>query len=118
MRSITQTKSLRDVRTTVSTHARSVPRQKGSTYLEIYLRDKEKQRLETELAIHAKSQQRIEARLREIGQETDKLLRGAQQKEQAPSSPHPSAGGQETSTPTNGAAAPGSSKWRRIAVGY
>lgn len=73
MRSITQLKSLGDIRTTIGTHARSTPRQQGSTYLEVYLLDKERQRLEAELAMLAKRQRRVEARLGEIRPTIEKL---------------------------------------------
>lgn len=74
MKSMTQVKSLKDVRTTISTHSRSTPRLKGTTYLEAYLLDKERQRLETELDILAKRQGRIQERLDEIGKALNKLV--------------------------------------------
>ena len=48
MRGTTELRSLSDIRTTISQHGRAAPRQDGSTYLEIFLLDKEKQRLEIE----------------------------------------------------------------------
>lgn len=83
MKSITQTRSLGDMRTSISAHARSAPRQGGSTYLEVYLLDKEKQRLETELAVLDKRQKRIEGRLGEIRQAVEGLLNKAEQKPSA-----------------------------------
>lgn len=103
MRSITQIKSLGDMRTTISTHARSTPRQQGSTYLEVYLLDKERQRLETELAMLAKRQRRVEARLGEIRQAVERL------KAQATDGPP---GAKAKPSPLS----PG--RWRSLAVGY
>ncbi len=74
MRSITELKSLADIRTTISAHLRSTPRLKGSTYLEVYLLDKEKQRLEAELAYMGKRRGRIEARVAEIRKGQDELV--------------------------------------------
>lgn len=85
MRSITQLKSLGDLRTTISTHARSTPRLKGSTYLEVYLLDKEKQRLEAELTYLGKRQGRIEGRMGEIRENRNKLVSGTETVETSPS---------------------------------
>lgn len=87
MRSVTQLKSLGDLRTTISTHARSTPRQKGSTYLEVYLLDKEKQRLETELAMLTKRQLRIQGRLKEIREAMEWLMNNRQEGAPAHSPP-------------------------------
>jgi hypothetical protein len=108
MISITQIKSLGDMRTTISTHARSAPRQQGSTYLEVYLLDKERQRLETELAMLAKRQRRVEARLGEIRPTIEKL-RGE--------GPNPG----ESSVPPGAAAAAhrrDPRQWRNMTIGY
>ena len=42
--------------------------------MEVYLLDKEKQRLETELSMLVKRQKRIEGRLSEVGQAMQELL--------------------------------------------
>ncbi|MEW6034234.1 MAG: hypothetical protein AB1603_05215 [Chloroflexota bacterium] len=108
MKSVTQMKSLGDMRTTISTHARSTPRQKGSTFLEVYLLDKEKQRLETELGMLIKRQRRIEGRLREVRGAMDRLLVKGQQEGQAPPdlSVTPGDKGHEPR------------QWKRMTVGY
>lgn len=106
MISITQIKSLGDMRTTISTHARSAPRQQGSTYLEVYLLDKERQRLETELSMLAKRQRRVEARLGEISKAVERL------KAQAPDSPP----GAEAKAGALVPPVPG--RWRSLTVGY
>ena len=70
-------RTLADVRTSISTHGRAAPRRAGSAHLEAYLMDREKQRLETELAALAKRQRRIAGRLGEIQQAMEKVLANA-----------------------------------------
>jgi len=114
MKSITQTKSLGDMRTSISTHNRSSPRREGSTYLEVYLLDREKHRLETELSVLAKRRGRIEMRLSEIREGIAKLT--SKEQEGSPTSRSP--------TPTHseitalGECAPDSREWRRMTVDY
>ncbi|MBI4289401.1 MAG: hypothetical protein HY671_13370 [Chloroflexi bacterium] len=74
MKSVTQMKSLGDMRTIISTHARSTPHETGSTYLEVYLLDKERQRLETEMSMLNKRQGRIQGRLDEISKAVEELV--------------------------------------------
>ncbi len=74
MRSVTQLKSLGDMRTIISTHTRSVPRHKGSNYLDILSLGMEKQRLEAELERLGKRQRRIQGRLSEIRAVMEELL--------------------------------------------
>lgn len=107
MRSATQIKSLGDVRTTISTHARAAPRREGSVHLEIYLLDKEKQRLQTEFAMLQKRQRRIETRLVELDQARARLRVSSDVSTQ--SKPQPA------SAPAAGAAlaAPGTQSQRR-----
>jgi hypothetical protein len=116
MKSVTQLKSLGDIRTTVSTHARSVPRQKGSNYLEVYLLDKEKQRLEMELAMLDKRRHRIEERLREIRQAVDKLLQTRKQDDGA--SPQGVQGATPGGSQPPSENHPTTRRWRRMTVGY
>jgi len=40
VKSVTDLKNLRDIRTTLSTHGRSAPRKSGMTYLEVFLLDR------------------------------------------------------------------------------
>ena len=115
MKSVTQIKSLGDMRTTVSTHARSAPRQNGSTYLEIYLLDKERQRLETELAMVTKRQRRIEGRLAEIQGAIDKLVHKPQQEQSSPSGP-PASAAVESPKPEGRPSHP--RKWRGMTIEY
>ncbi|MBI2919102.1 MAG: hypothetical protein HYY01_14090 [Chloroflexi bacterium] len=90
MRSITELKSLGDIRTTISTHARSTPRHKGTTYLEILSLGMERQRLQAELAAIAKRQHRIEARVAEINTAILKLVNQVEEESSSVSSPPPS----------------------------
>lgn len=104
MRSVTEIKSLRDVRTGITAHARSRPKQKGSTYLEVYLLGRERQRLETEVTLLAKRKRRVEERLGELRQAMDRLL----------------SQGQGETPPDEERASPGgpSHQWKRMAVEY
>lgn len=113
MKSVTQLKSLGDIRTTISTHARSTPRQQGSTYLEVYLLDKEKQRLETELAMLTKRQKRIERRLDEIGESMKWLMSKRDQEE---SRVEPSGSPATGARRDRGAVA--SAAWKKMTVEY
>ncbi len=68
MKSVTQLKGLADIRTALSTHARSTSRHKGTPYLEIMAFGMEKLRLDTQLALNRKQRQRIQKRLGEVNQ--------------------------------------------------
>ena len=74
MNSMTNLKSLGDIRSVVSTHTRSTPRHKGSAYLDTLSLGMEKQRLEAELAWLARRRGRIELRLQEIRKIMEGLL--------------------------------------------
>lgn len=77
MRNVSEIRSVEDMRTTTTGHIRSTPPRKDSTYLDVYLLSKEKQRLETELRMLVKRQTRIEGRLGELHEALDKLLEKA-----------------------------------------
>lgn len=94
MKSVTEIKSLGDMRTIISTRSRSTPRQKGSTYLEVYLLDKERQRLGSELAMLAKRRKRIETRLGEIHEAMQKHLGKAKDHDSAEQLPSACAAGE------------------------
>lgn len=115
VKSITLAKGLRDVRTGISTHSRSTPRVKGSTYLEVFSLDKEKLRLETELAQIAKRQRSIERRLGEVREAMGKLLAkaGAEGSPVAPHAAAPTGKGQEP-----GAGGSGPRQWHTMPVEY
>ena len=114
MRSITQIKSLADAKTGISTHARSAPRREGATYLDVFLLDKERQRLETELAMLAKRQHRIEVRLGELQDAMSRQVGKAQAS--ALATPRPTSAGAESRRPEAGIV--DSEKWRRLTVDY
>ncbi len=115
MKSVTLTKGLRDVRTGISMHSRSAPRVEGSTYLEVFSLDKERLRLEMELAQLAKRQKSIERRLGEVGATMGKLL--AKAGAQGPLVPAPAAAptgkGQEREADGSGPR-----RWQTMAVEY
>jgi len=87
MKNVTETKSLSDIRTATSHHIASKPPLKGSTYLDVYLLDKEKQRLEKELSRLERRQGRLHERLGEIRKAMDTLR---QESERERSSDNPS----------------------------
>ncbi|MBI3974693.1 MAG: hypothetical protein HY332_25740 [Chloroflexi bacterium] len=67
---MTTARGLGDLRTAISHRVRATPPLKGTTYLEMYLLDNERQRLEAELGRLNHRRDRIDERLGEIG---DKL---------------------------------------------
>lgn len=115
MKSVTLTNGLRDVRTGISMHSRSAPRVKGSTYLEVFSLDKERLRLETELAQLAKRQRSVERRLGVVQQAMGKLLAKAGAEGPLVVSPAaaPAAKGQEP-----GADGSGPRRWPTMALEY
>ena len=82
MKSVTELKSLGDIRTATSHHIASKPPLKGSTHLDIYLLDKERQRLEKELSGLEVRGRRILERLGEIRKAMDMLKQKAEEAEQ------------------------------------
>ncbi|MBI2958592.1 MAG: hypothetical protein HYY32_07100 [Chloroflexi bacterium] len=111
MKSVTQMKSLGDMRTTISTHARSTPHEKGSTYLEVYLLDKEKQRLETEMAMLEKREKRIQTRLNDIKEAMGGLLAKMNEEGAAPD-------GVEGGTISGGARSSRPANWKKMSIRY
>lgn len=63
VKGITELAGLHDIRTVISTHARSASRHKGTPYLEMMSLSMEKLRLEAELARLTKFRTRVEGRL-------------------------------------------------------
>lgn len=108
-------RGLSDLRTAISHHIRSNPPQKSTTHLELYLLDKERQRLETELSHLWHRQGRIDERLGEIRRARESLERAAADGEARGGDPA------LASTDPNGPgrdSGPGSGKWRRMTVEY
>lgn len=114
MRSVTELKSLGDLRTGISAHVRSAPRRKGTTFLEAYLLDTERQRLESELAALHRRQARLQARLGELRVGVEQLVgevEGDQRRMATPLSMAAEDGEAESSE----ADPP---KWRSMAIDY
>jgi len=73
VKGVTELSGLRDIRTMRSVKNRSIPRLQSSTYLDLYMLRKEKDRLEKELYILDKRKKGIQKRLDEIILEMGKL---------------------------------------------
>jgi hypothetical protein len=114
MKNITQIKGLGDIRSATSHHITGMPSLKGATYLDLYLLDREKQRLETELTRMELRKKRIETRLGEIRNDMEELNQTAL-KEHSLLSPtqKPTAGHQRISTGQRG-----HRQWSKLAVEY
>ena len=115
MKRVTELKTLGDIRTIISTHTRSVPRHKGSTYLDILSLGMEKLRLETELAWHARRQGRLEQRLQEAQETMGKRLLEMQQELPA-SAPPPTPPGGHNHVPR--APEENEARWRSMTIEY
>ena len=79
MRGATDVSGLRDIRSMHSTR-RSIPRHKNSAFLDLYMLQKEKERLEKEAALLEKRNHAIQKRLGDIQQQMESLERSAQSK--------------------------------------
>jgi hypothetical protein len=106
MRGVTDISGLRDIRSMHSTR-RSIPRFKNSAFLDLYLLQKEKERLEKEAALLAKRSQGIQKRLSDIQRQTESLERSAQ-------SDRPDNGGEKAAEPNS----PAKRKWKTFALNY
>jgi hypothetical protein len=115
MKRATEMKTLGDIRTGVSTHTRSVPRHKGSTYLDILSLGMEKLRLETQLTWAARRRERMERRLNEIQEVMSQRLVEMQQELPA-SAPPPTPPGGQNRIPTEVGADGG--HWRSMTIEY
>ncbi len=117
MKSMTQLKSLADMRTVISTHIRSTPRHKGTAYLEVLSLGMERMRLEAELEMLSKRRKRIEGRLEEIRVSMGDLVKEVQQKQQGPSASHPGATNAEN-VAREKSGSPDLRRWRNMTVDY
>ena len=81
MKGVIDVKSLRDIRSLRSTAKRSIPRVQSSAYLDLYMLEKEKERLEKEAALLEKRSQAIRKRLGEIQRQAESLKKSASQPE-------------------------------------
>ena len=73
MKSISEISGLRSIKSMHSSGKRSIPRVQSSTYLDLYILRKEKDRLEKEIYILDKRKKDILKKLDEVNKETDKL---------------------------------------------
>ena len=104
MRGVTDISGLRDIRSMHSTR-RSIPRFKNSAFLDLYMLQKEKERLEKEAALLAKRSQGLQKRLGEIQRQMGGLERSAQTER--------SGNGGETTERSRPA-----KKWKSFSVNY
>ena len=72
-KSVTDIRSLQNIRSMHTTGQRSIPKSKSSAYLDLYMLRKEKERLEKEKEVAEKRIQGIDKRLGEIQKEVSKL---------------------------------------------
>lgn len=79
-RSVCDIRGLENTRSMHTTGKRSIPRTAGSTYLDMYMLEKEKERLEKENAVIEKRKAVIQKRLDEVNKE---LKEGHQEKKLA-----------------------------------
>ena len=73
MKGVTDVKSLRDIRSLRSTAKRAIPRVQSSSYLDLYILEKEKERLEKEATLLERRSKVILKRLADIRQQAESL---------------------------------------------
>jgi hypothetical protein len=73
MRSATELRGLREIRTIQSLKRSSIPRSQSSSYLDLYVMKREKDRLEKGIFTLEKKRRAIHKRLDEIKKEMDRL---------------------------------------------
>lgn len=78
MRGVADTGGLRDIRGMRSIGRRSIPKAQSSSYLDLYVLQKERERLEKERSLLEKRRQGIERRLKEVQEQMEKLEKPAQ----------------------------------------
>ena len=77
MKGAIDVKSLRDIRSLRSTAKRSIPRVQNSAYLDLYILEKEKERLEKEATLLERRSRAILKRLEDIQQQAKSLQKSA-----------------------------------------
>lgn len=107
MRGVTDLSELRDIRSLHTSGRRSIPRVQSSAYLDLYMLQKAKDRLEKEAALLIKRGQAIEKRLSEIQKQMDSLERSARME--------PTIDSKEHSKGPNGST---KRKWKKFALKY
>lgn len=78
MKGVTDVGGLRDIRSMHSTGRRSIPKAQSSSYLDLYMLQKERERLEKELSLLEKRRQGSQRRLKEIQEQMETLVKSAQ----------------------------------------
>ena len=73
MKGVSEISGLRSIKSMHSSGKRSIPRVQSSTYLDLYMLRKEKDRLEKEIYILDKRKKDILKKLDEVNKEMDKL---------------------------------------------
>lgn len=77
MRGMTDVKGLREIRSLRGTGKRSIPRVQSSAYLDLYVLEKEKERLEKEATVLEKRGGAIRKRLADIQRQMETVERSA-----------------------------------------
>jgi len=77
MRGMTDVSGLREIRSLRSTAKRSIPRVQSSAHLDLYILEKEKERLEKEMAVLGKRSRAILKGLGDIQRQTETLEKSA-----------------------------------------
>jgi hypothetical protein len=77
MKGVIDVKSLRDIRSLRSTGKRSIPRVQSSAYLDLYILEKEKERLEKEATLLERRSRAILKRLGDIQRQAESLGKSA-----------------------------------------
>jgi hypothetical protein len=115
MKSVTEAKGLCDLRTATSHHITSLPPLKGTAHLDLYLLDRERQRLERELSRIEMRRGRINSLLEDIKKKMERLNESAVQG-------HGLLNSRSTERAAGKQGAPakrdGHGKWKRMAVEY
>ena len=116
MKDVTEAKGLCDLRTATSHHITSLPPLKGTAHLDLYLLDRERQRLEQELSRMEMRSRRIHSLLEEIRKKMERLNESAVQG-------HGLLNGHSTERAAAGkqgvpAKRDGHGKWKKMAVEY
>lgn len=83
VRRVTEINRLRDIKTLQGSKKRSIPRVQSSSYLDLYMLRKEKDRLEKELYILSKRNKNIQKRLNEIDKDMEMLEKEEEKKRHA-----------------------------------
>ena len=131
MKGVTTARGLSDLRTATSRHVRAIPPQKGTSYLELYLLNMERQRLASELARIDHRRGQISDRLGQIDrkvvglqQRANEAQSGAQSDGEMPAAPRRAGGGAPVGGGARGGggatsvATPGNRIFRQMTVGY